>query len=1597
MKTTASRASAVSQTRGLGDLLYDKAGSRPSLDLDFAGTSSLRDKITGEYLVNHTRASEGTYIDSAGLVREAPINFVADHKDLSGNGTDAIANPEGLVEDIAYTSINTNFRVGTHGSGYTITRLYTGSVYLKTDQGTVTANLDVNDRGDKSITVTDQWQRFSYTQPSNATSSGYQFMDVHDINFSDGATKLYGWGGQIEFATSSGEPSDLIKTTGTANSAPRFTHERVETGNLLTSSNINLVNSITQEYQTKTKNYAALAPDGTFSATKIESNNAASNFKFIVLYSATGTTNKYPIKTVSCYLKAGEINTASLFISNSGNLGATFTLTGDGSVTVVGGSENTATITKADDGWYRCTVTNNNSAGETYRIGVEGGALGTVTTAVGDGIFAWGFQVNTGDAATTFLPSTDTFTSRASTATYVDSEGTIKTAAVNAARYSHDLTTLTATGLYLEPAATNLIPKSIPDNSGWNDGMNSTITENYATAPDGTQTASRIQMTTGSGTYVRLNSGNFSWSNGTIYTFSFWLKNLGSNTTAKMNAWNSTPTQQEFNITNEWVRYEFTFTATGSSSHLGFDEVEHDDYLVWGCQLETGNFASSYIPTSGSTVTRAADTYTSTANLTETFEPRGLLIEEARTNSVRLSNDFGNGTHNIGSLVAVTVESTSAVTAPDGSSDATLLKEAGTFNIHGVYAYHAYLNVPANTTQTWSLFVKPIATDRNITLKSYAMGGDSFYATFNLNNGSIFVDAGASGTSTTGAAWTTGGAFIEPHANGWYRIGIKNITSDAIWRPQVLSQTVTNTSSGGGFTGVADKEIAYFWGIQIEAGAFPTSYIENLTTGSVTRAADVASITGDNFGTYRTNLKPNSTILGMDWNVTDGYVEPYAALSPDGKYNAVKFIENTDDYFHHISHNFDGVSGKVYQLSAYFKADTEDEVGLKLYTGSSYVGRAIYDLTSVSVTTRPQGTAATIEAVGDGWYRCSLTCSASDTTGAHTAYLAIKSIYTYAGTGKTCFMWGPQVEEGTSTTNYIPSTDTFTSRLGNATYVDSAGLIKTSPVNYLRYTGSTTGWSVGSNTTLTANSFEAPDGTTTAHRVQMDAGNGTFVLMTAGSVVADKTYVYSVWLKKNGSNTTTSLFIDGATTVGEGSQDDHYSVTITDQWQRFTRVFTVPSSTLSVQIDNFNDQAEDILFWHPQVEEGSVPTDYIPTGAAETGAARYSHDPTTLTPTGLYLEPAATNKADYNTTFSTDWTLSSVTSTSKATDANNVNPDGSLGTVYLIAGEGTRSGAGRDPCILQGGAGDTIQIISCFVKKRNHRYVNFGHGASSKYRGFMFDFDTESIVAIGETGSGPVIRDHGFVKYPNGWYRLYMATDSGANGSAGAKVWIPKTSAFIKPSNDASTQTYDGTESVYIWGFHRIANGTHLSSFIYSVEGGNVTRAADTYSSAATTVFDRDSGNKEAFWSPTANTVYGDMKFNSSDLWPRLYESYSASNAQVQNLFFLHSNGFTNFKLSTAAALQAELQINAGISDGDLVKFTGTYQLNDAQAASNGILHGSGDQSVALHVLPTDSKKPVAMRIGDRQAGDRTCNSPIARITHWKTRIPDANLINITQ
>jgi hypothetical protein len=66
------------------DLLYSQAGT-PSLDLRFAATKSLNDYVSGNNLITFTRASSGTFVDSAGLLQTAATDVPRfDHNPTTG-------------------------------------------------------------------------------------------------------------------------------------------------------------------------------------------------------------------------------------------------------------------------------------------------------------------------------------------------------------------------------------------------------------------------------------------------------------------------------------------------------------------------------------------------------------------------------------------------------------------------------------------------------------------------------------------------------------------------------------------------------------------------------------------------------------------------------------------------------------------------------------------------------------------------------------------------------------------------------------------------------------------------------------------------------------------------------------------------------------------------------------------------------------------------------------------------------------------------------------------------------------------------------------------------------------------------------------------------------------------------------------------------------------------------------------------------------------------------------------------------------------------------------------------------------------------------
>jgi hypothetical protein len=227
------------------------------------------------------------------------------------------------------------------------------------------------------------------------------------------------------------------------------------------------------------------------------------------------------------------------------------------------------------------------------------------------------------DENNAFKPLPFTF-ARSSSATRVDNEGLIKTTDSGFARI--DFLNNTSGHLLLEPQMTNELRYS-NDFSQWDKNNNSSVTLNVLTSPDGTQNAAQF-------TYDGTSNGRveeaIAVDNGSVYTFSIYLKNKDiSDPTQVFIGFSSAPNEGEYvTITNEWQRFSTTQTANGSTE---FPRVSCDlagSLYAFGAQVEKSSFATSYIATNGSTVTRAAETCNSAGNSTVFNDSEGVLYAE---------------------------------------------------------------------------------------------------------------------------------------------------------------------------------------------------------------------------------------------------------------------------------------------------------------------------------------------------------------------------------------------------------------------------------------------------------------------------------------------------------------------------------------------------------------------------------------------------------------------------------------------------------------------------------------------------------------------------------------------------------------------------------------------------------------------------------------------------------------------------------------------------------------------------------------------------------------------------------------------------------
>jgi hypothetical protein len=237
-----------------------------------------------------------------------------------------------------------------------------------------------------------------------------------------------------------------------------------------------------------------------------------------------------------------------------------------------------------------------------------------------------------------------TFT-RSTTATFTGSNGLIQTAAIDAPRFDYNPTTLASLGLLIEEQRVNLLLYSEEfDNAAWNKTLGTvtvTVAANSTTSPDGTVNADKVITANATGDHVIAQVASVT--SGTTYTQSWFLKaaelnwvqvtestGFGSTQFQNINLSDGTVGNGNYgsavsvtSVGNGWYRVSVTDTATATSASGRFlvalltsnvaarltDVTGNgtDGVFIYGGQLEAGAFATSYIPTVASQVTRAAD------------------------------------------------------------------------------------------------------------------------------------------------------------------------------------------------------------------------------------------------------------------------------------------------------------------------------------------------------------------------------------------------------------------------------------------------------------------------------------------------------------------------------------------------------------------------------------------------------------------------------------------------------------------------------------------------------------------------------------------------------------------------------------------------------------------------------------------------------------------------------------------------------------------------------------------------------------------------------------------------------------------------------
>jgi hypothetical protein len=179
----------------------------------------------------------------------------------------------------------------------------------------------------------------------------------------------------------------------------------------------------------------------------------------------------------------------------------------------------------------------------------------------------------------------------------------------------------------------------------------------------------------------------------------------------------------------------------------------------------------------------------------------------------------------------------------------------------------------------------------------------------------------------------------------------------------------------------------------------------------------------------RTNLVTYSEDFNnADWTKARSSITANTIVAPDGTLTGDKLIANTANDTHRLTFTGSFVSGNTYTYSIFAKADELQRFLFR--TGVTAFGvnaNATFNLETGNAVFASPWTSARADPVGNGWFRCSATITASATaTTSDGLYIDMlggpTSSRTFVGNNIDGFyIWGAQLEIGAFPTSYIPT------------------------------------------------------------------------------------------------------------------------------------------------------------------------------------------------------------------------------------------------------------------------------------------------------------------------------------------------------------------------------------------------------------------------------------------------------------------------------------------------------------------------------------------------------------------------------------------------